>query len=124
MKLQTINLGVRFLLELAAIVSMAVWSWGLSDSWIRFLIAPGITITLAAIWATFTVPNDGGRTSKSLITTPGIIRFIIELLIFTFAIWTLYDMSLEILSIVIGAILLLHYLLSYKRVLWLLAKNN
>lgn len=124
MKINIINLALRFLLELTALISIAIWSWGLSDSWTRFIMAPGIPITLAAIWTAFTVPNDRSRSGKSLVATPGSIRLIIELLIFTFAIWTLYDMSLEILSIVIGAILLLHYLLSYKRVLWLLAKNN
>ena len=124
MKFNTINLAVRFLLELAALISIAVWSWELTNSWTRFLIAPCIIITIAAIWAIFTVPNDGSRSGKSLIATPGILRLIIELLMFAFAVWTLYDMKSETLSVVLGSIILLHYLVSYKRIIWLLSDKD
>jgi hypothetical protein len=124
MKFNTINLAVRFLLEHTALFSIAIWSWELSDGWIRYLIAPGIPITVTAIWATFTVPNDGSRSGKSLIATPGIIRLLIELLIFVFAVWALYELKLEILSLVFGAIVLFHYLVSYKRIIWLMSKKT
>lgn len=119
-----INLTIRFLLELTAIVSVSVWGWEESDGWLRFVLAIGTPIILALIWGIFAVPNDPSRSGKAPIVTPGVIRLIIELGIFAFATCCLYDMGLNNLSLVFGVIVALHYIVSYDRIIWLLSKKN
>ena len=117
-----INLIIRFLLEISALVSAGIWGWKQSDGWLRFLLAIGIPIILAAIWGTFAVPNDPSRSGRTLVATPGIIRIVIELGFFAFATWCLYDIGLTNMSWAFGIIVVLHYIISYDRVRWLISQ--
>ena len=117
-----INLMVRFLLELAALSATGVWGWKLSDGWIRFVLALGIPIIIAAIWGTFAVPNDPSRSGSAPIVVPGIVRLAIELSIFAFATWALNDLGYIRLSWILGILVVLHYIFSYDRVRWLLSQ--
>ena len=118
-----INLTLRFLLEISALVSVSIWGWTKSDGWLRFVLAIGIPIILAFVWGVFTVPNDPSRSGKAPIVTPGVIRFIIELGIFAFATWSLYDIGLKKLSLALGIMVSLHYIASYDRIIWLLSQK-
>ena len=117
-----INLAIRFLLEMSALVSVGMWGWKHSDGWLRYVLAIGIPIILAAIWGTFAVPNDPSRSGAALIVTPGVIRFAIELGFFAFATWTLYDTGFNKASLAFGIIVVLHYILSYDRIIWLMSQ--
>lgn len=114
-----INLIFRFLIELFALISIGIWGWQLSEGWISFIFALGIPIAVTALWGTFTVPNDPSRSGKAPIAIPGILRLVIELLIFSFAIWALYDLGYIKLSWIVGLGVLIHYIISYDRILWL-----
>jgi len=116
-----VNLFIRFLLEIAALVSAGMWGWKQSDNWFRFVLAIGIPIILAAIWGTFAVPDDPSRSGAAPIVTPGFIRLAIELGVFAFAVWALYDMSFNNISLVFCILVLLHYLISYDRIVWLMS---
>ena len=116
-----INLTIRFLLELSALVSTGLWGWKQSDGWLQFVLSIGIPIILAAIWGTFAVPNDPSRSGSAPIVTPGIIRFAIEIGVFAFAAWSLYDIDLNKLSLALGIIVILHYIVSYDRIIWLMS---
>lgn len=115
-----INLGIRFLLEVVALVATGMWGWRQSDGWLRFVLAIGIPIILAAVWGTFAVPDDPSRSGAAPVATPGIVRLIIELGIFAFATWAFYDMGMNKASLIFGVVVILHYLFSYDRVIWLL----
>ena len=115
-----LNLAVRFLLEVSALVSAGIWAWNQGEGWLQYVLALGIPITLAAIWGTFAVPNDPSRSGKTLFVTPGILRLIIELGFFAFAIWALFDLGYYKVSVAFGTIVFIHYLISYDRVKWLL----
>lgn len=117
-----LNLTIRFLLELSALASMGIWGWKLSDNWIHYLLAFGIPLLAAVIWGTFAVPNDPNRSGNAPVPVPGIIRLIIELIIFGFAVWALYDTGYSKLSLIIGIIVVVHYIVSYDRIHWLLSK--
>ena len=117
-----INLVLRFLLELMALGSVGLWGWKQSDNWLRFILALGIPIGLAVIWGIFAVPNDPSRSGSAPIVTAGIVRLIIELGFFGFAIWTLKDLGWFKLSLAMSIVVILHYIISYDRVLWLLSK--
>ena len=117
-----INLIIRFLLEIIALVSVGMWGWKQNDGWPRFILAIGIPIILAGIWGTFAVPNDPSRSGAAPIVTPGVIRLAIELGFFALATWAFYDLGLTKVSLTFGIIVLLHYLVSYDRIIWLMSQ--
>lgn len=117
-----INLAIRFLLEIAALLAVGVWGWQLSDGWFKFVLALGIPIILAVIWGTFAVPNDPSRSGAAPVAVPGILRLGIELAIFAFAVWALYDMGYTSISWILGIIVAIHYITSYDRILWLVTQ--
>ena len=117
-----VNLILRFLLEIIAFISLGIWGWKQSESWLRLVLAIGIPIIIAIIWGTFAVPNDPSRSGSAPVITAGFMRLIIELGIFCFAIWSLSDMEWNRISLIFGIVVLAHYIVSYDRVLWLLTK--
>lgn len=112
-----LNLALRFFLEIAALMAMGYWGWQQSETWTRFLLAPFVPLLAAVLWATLRVPNDPG---KAPVAVPGIVRLLLELVFFGFAVWGLFDAGATTWGWVIGVAVVLHYLLSYDRVLWLL----
>ena len=115
-----INLTLRFLLELSALFAMGVWGWRSSVGWLRFALALGIPIVAAVVWGTFAVPDDPSRSGAAPIAVSGILRLLIEAAIFGCAVWALYDAGFTGLSWGLGLIVVLHYLASYDRMLWLI----
>lgn len=115
-----INLALRFLLEIVALISVGVWGWRQSDGWLRFVLAIALPIVLAAVWGTFAVPDDPSRSGHAIIATPGIIRLLIELVIFAIASWAIYNQGFYKVCFVFTFIVLVHYALSYDRIGWLL----
>ena len=116
-----INLAIRFLLEMTALISVGMWGWKQSDGWLRFVLSVGIPIILASIWGTFAVPDDPSRSGAAPIVTPGVVRLAIELAFFAMASWSIYDMGSTKLSLAFGIVVVLHYAISYDRILWLMS---
>jgi len=117
-----INLIFRFILELCALTAIGIWGWKQSDGFFRFVLSIGAPIILAAIWGVFAVPDDPSRSGEAPVIVSGIIRLAIELAIFSFAIWSLHDFGSVRLSRILGMSILLHYVLSYDRIIWLLTQ--
>lgn len=117
-----LNLALRFLLELIALLAIGMWGWNKNDGWLRFVFAIGLPIILGAIWATFAVPDDPSRSGNTLVVTPGLVRLMIELGIFGIATWCFYSLGLRRVCYAFGLIVLIHYLLSYDRVAWLISQ--
>ena len=115
-----INLAIRFLLEISALVAMGVWGWRQSDNWVRFGLAFGIPIMAALIWGLLAVPDDPSRSGSAPIPIPGIIRLLIEIAFFGLSAWMLYNLQYVRLSWILGLIVTTHYLISYDRILWLI----
>ncbi len=85
-----LNLAFRFLLEIAALAAMTYWGWTQHDGIWRIVFAVGVPLLAAVLWGTFAVPDDPSRSGKAPVPVPGIVRLLLELAIFTFAIWALY----------------------------------
>ncbi len=111
-----LNLLVRFLLEISALVSMGIWGWNNGDGIFRFLFALGIPMIAAAIWGTFRVPNDPG---KAPITVPGILRLAYEFIFFGFATWALFETNFVTIAWIFITIIIVHYLISFDRIILL-----
>ena len=116
-----VNLVFRFLLEVVALISFGVWGWTQADGWVRILLAAGLPILMAVIWGVFAVPKDPSRSGNAPIITPGIVRLVLELGFFAFATWCFMDLAFTRISIIFGASVFLHYILSYDRIKWLLS---
>lgn len=115
-----LNLTIRFLLELAALLAMGVWGWNQADGIARFLVAIGVPLLAALLWGTFAVPDDPSRSGSAPIPVPGVVRLLLELAVFAFATWALSRVDLTSAAWILGVAVLIHYVVSYDRIVWLL----
>ncbi len=123
-RVRELNLALRFVLELCALAALGFWGWSQTEEWWRYLLMLGVPALGATIWGTFAVPGDPSRSGKAPIPVPGIARLTLELAFFGFACWALYDVGATVSSLTLAAIVVVHYVLSYERVRWLLAERS
>ena len=114
------NLAFRFLLEIGALVALGYWGWTLVDGPVRYLLAAAAPLLMAVLWGTFRVPGDASHSGKAPVAVPGWLRLLLELALFGGAAWALVAAGQPLLGLVFGALVLLHYLLSWGRIRWLL----
>jgi len=111
-----INLGLRFILELAALGAIGYWGWHTGAGSGRFVLAVGLPVIAAALWGTFRVPNDPGAAPVAI---PGLLRLLLEAAFFGFAVWGLFNAGASKSSGLLGLVIIIHYAVSYDRILWL-----
>lgn len=112
-----LNLGLRFLLEIAALVAIGYWAWHRFDDVARIALTIALPLLAATLWGTLRVPGDGGA---PLVAVAGPIRLVFELALFAFATWALHNAGAPISAWVLGGVTLFHYIISYDRIGWLL----
>ena len=117
-----INLAVRFILEIAALASLAYWGWTQHTGFLRYLLAIGLPLLASVLWGTLAVPGDPSRSGKAPVPVPGIIRLVLELVLFGSAAWCLAESGQAFWANIFSLVVLVHYAVSYDRVLWLLKK--
>mgnify|MGYP006302733779 CR=1 FL=1 len=115
-----INLGIRFVLEVTALTTFAIWGWNNGPGWWRVAAAIGLPVFFAAIWAVFAVKDDPSRSGKTVVPTKGFIRLFLELLFFGLASLALFDLGFNVPGLVFSILVLLHYAFSCDRIIWLL----
>ena len=119
-----INLILRFLLELAALISYGYWGWYTSDGWFRYLLTILAPLVAALIWGTFAVPDDPSRSGKAPVPIPGWLRLMLELVIFGLACTALALAGLSVYAWILGILVVIHYVVSVDRIQWLLAMKE
>jgi hypothetical protein len=117
------NMFVRLLMEVAAILMFGFWGYLHFDSWIRIVMTIGLPLLFAALWGVFAVRNDPSRSGKTVIQTPGLIRLMLELVLFGAATWMILDLGFLLVGKIYGGIVILHYIVSYDRVIWLVRQK-
>jgi hypothetical protein len=115
-----INLALRFLLELAAWFALGYWGWTQQQGLTRWLLAIGLPLIAMALWGTFRVPGDPG---EAPVAVSGIVRLALEGIILFGGALALYSSDQEGWGVTLAVILILHYIASYDRVLWLIRDN-
>jgi hypothetical protein len=115
-----VNLAIRFLLELAALLAMGFWGWRQGGSTTRYVFAALVPLAAAALWGIFAVPGDPSRSGSALVAVPGALRLGLEAAFFAFAVWGLYQLGSVALARTMAAALAVHYAVSYDRLAWLL----
>ena len=117
-----INLAFRLLLEIAAYVSMAYWGWTQHVGWQRYAWAIGLPLVWAILWGTFNVPDDPSRSGKAPVRVPGFVRLLLELAFFATSVWALYTAGGSMWGLIFAILVVVHYVLSYDRIAWLLKR--
>ena len=117
-----LNLALRFLLEIAALVAIGYWGFSQHAGIWRFIIGIGGPLLAAALWGAFAVPDDPSRSGKAPVPVPGILRLALELALFGLAAWALYDTGSPVLALVLAITTVIHYVLSYDRIAWLIGQ--
>jgi hypothetical protein len=113
------NLVLRFLLELAALVAVGYWGFATQHAlWLRLLCGIGLPVAMAAAWAVFRVPGDGGR---AVVVTPPQARLGLEIVYFGLAVALLRAAGQGGAALLLLAILVLNYALDYRRTFALLS---
>jgi hypothetical protein len=116
-----LNLVVRFLLEILALVALGAWAKAQFPGALGFVLMILVPLLAATIWGIFNVKGDPSRSGAAPVPVPGIIRLLIELAFFGFAAWALFTLN-PTYAWIFGAVTLAHYLLSYDRIIWLLKR--
>jgi len=119
-----VNLAFRFCLELAGLVSMFYWGWTTGTGWMRYALAFGLPLIAVTVWGIFNVPGDPSRSGKAPVVVPGWVRLLLELGYFAVAAWCLWDAGLVVWSLILSGAVVLHYILSFDRIRWLLGSQQ
>ncbi|MBK5267657.1 MAG: YrdB family protein [Acidimicrobiia bacterium] len=114
------NLALRFGLELAALVGLAMGAWASSSGWVRWAAVIVVPVTVAAIWGVFNVVGDPSRSGDAPIEVPGWLRLGIELVVLGGGAGGFYLSERPNFAIGVGALVIVHYGVSVRRVHWLL----
>lgn len=75
---RSVNLALRFLLELGALAAVALWGWRTGDGALRFVLPVAAVSAVVAVWALFVSP-------KRTIELPLAARLVIELAVWVAA---------------------------------------
>jgi hypothetical protein len=114
-----VNLAVRFVLELAALVALAIGGYAAGTGAMAWILAIGLPGVAALAWGVFNVPGDRSRSGAAPVPVPGIVRLLVELDIFGAAVILGWFAS-PAFAIGLLVAVVIHYALSRDRVKWLL----
>jgi hypothetical protein len=118
-----INLALRFLLEVAAILAFGFWGYSLAAGGIQILLAILFPLLFAVLWGVFAVRGDPSRSGKTVVQTPGIVRLLLELLLFGAAAWMMLELDYPSMALIFGLAVAFHYFVSFDRIAWLLKQK-
>ncbi len=116
------NLGLRFLLELAALAGFGFAGWRLAPAPWNWLAVIALPVIAAALWGVFNVPDDPSRSGAAPVPVPGAIRLTIEFLVLFGGAAAFALAGSRTAGIVLALLVVAHYALSWDRIGWLLAR--
>jgi Protein of unknown function (DUF2568) len=104
--MRPVNDGVRFLLELGLLASLAYWGWNEGGSVTRWLFAIGAPVLAAVAWGRFLAPKSSSRLSDRW-------RLLVEVILFGSATAALISAGQEWWGIVFGGLVGFHLVLTF-----------
>ncbi len=117
MSQNALNLALRFILELGILFAFGYWGWTRDIGAWRYLVAIVLPVVAAILGGTFRWPHETAGSSRAPVPIPGSLRLLMEVVLFALAIWGLYDAGATLAAVIFGLVTLLHYAISYDRVL-------
>jgi hypothetical protein len=115
-------MGLRFILELTALVAFAQWGWMAFGEGFQWAAVIAVPVAAAAAWGTFNVAGDPSRSGRAPIPIPGPVRFGVEIVFFALAAFALGFVGPDFLGWIFAAIVVGHYVASWDRVAWLMRR--
>jgi hypothetical protein len=116
------NLALRFGLEVATVGALAAAGWQQGSGATRWVAALGLPLLAVVGWGTFNVPDDPSRSGRAPVVVPGWARLALELAILTSGALALGVVAGPAWAAGFVALAAIHYMLSLRRVRWLLGK--
>ena len=121
------QLGLRFCLELAALVAWGLAGWELTGDafggWLRWLVALVLVSAAAGAWGTFRVDGDsGGEAKEAPVRVPGVVRLLLELVVLLGGAVAVTWAGVTVFGVVLGLLVVFHYATTMRRTTWLLAQ--
>src|SRR4051794_24740295 len=116
MNAHSLNLVVRFLLEIAALAILWTWGWYSRTDELRFVVAVSVPMLCAVGGGLFGVGHAPTRSGRPPVPVRGVVRLARELGFFAPPAAPLALPGFVGPAITFGAAVAIHYLLSYDRV--------
>lgn len=120
--LNPINLAVRFVLEIGALIALGAWGATLADGFLSLVMALIVVTVAALLWGFVGVPGDRGPNDNPRVRVPGVLRLMIEGLIFGGAVLALIAVDRPTWAMIFAVVTVIHYAISYERILWLVRR--
>ncbi len=114
------NLALRFILELGALAALSLWALTRLHGSASMVFAVLLPLAAATLWGTFRVPGDASASGQAPVPVPGAIRLLLELALFVLGVLALIAAGYTAAGILLGMAVVVHYALSYDRIIWLL----
>ena len=118
-----INLALRFILELSALVALGISGYRFFEGGLGVLAAVMLPLGFAVTWGVFAVREDPSRSGKTVVATPGPVRLVLELVLFGISAGALLLSGYVLTALIFGIAVIVHYLLSLDRIKWLMHKK-
>ena len=109
-----INLGIRFLIELAVLIFIGIWGFTIDGSiLLKGAVGIGGPLIVAILWGLFVAP-------KAIFSIPFPWKIGVELVIFLFGIWAVYSRFELLAAFVLAAMMMLnssyvHYKINFSQ---------
>lgn len=98
---------------------LGVWAWAQTPSPYQIFTGLGLPVAVAFAWARYRSKEPGEAVTEEVRISPKL-RLVFELLLFTSAVACLWDIGAMRATYLLTGLSLLHYGLSYDRVIWML----
>jgi hypothetical protein len=117
------NLGLRFVLELAAFTGFAWAGWHLADGFLAVVLTLALPFAAAALWGVFNVPGDPSRSGKAPVPVPGWLRLLVELVVLVGGAASFAFFDAPWIGAILGALIVIHLAFSMNRTRWLVQQR-
>lgn len=115
--------GLRFLVEIAAVVCWGIVGWQLGPGALGWVLAVVLPLIAATAWGTFRVPGDRSANGNAPVAVPGAVRLMIELDVLLGAAVATILVWRPSVGVLLALAVVAHYAATTTRVRWLLAQR-
>lgn len=115
-----VNLALRFALEIAGVVGLFRLGLWTADGPLAVVLALALSVAAVSAWGLFNVPGDRSRSGRAPVQVPGFVRLLIEFLVLGGAAVGWFLAGPSWFAWTYSVVLVVHYLVSWDRVGWLL----
>ncbi len=98
-------------MEIVALIAIGYWGWTQHQGVLRYALALSLPVITAVMWATFRVGGGSDR-HPPLIAVPRLVRQLLEVVCFGFAVWSLFNAGLTSGGWLLGGIFLVYHLIT------------